>query len=232
MKCYVVQDLLPLYAEQLVAEETAADIKAHLESCADCTEFYAQMESPAPKVVVPEDIKPLKKVKRRSRTEIIVGSLCCAVVLTLFVLFGVYGVIPLDSSRLQMKLRVYWLSSDENGERQWYDTAEEAGDHAEERIDIEFKGDCIEWRNTLSGAAWWHHRGESDEDIISSTLLTFYPTVIPMEFHRRYWAVMHLDEPVEDGSLIVIHCRDRELVFEVTELANRARNGETVINCG
>ena len=36
MKCYVVKDLLPYYIDGLSSEEVNAEIKEHLESCADC----------------------------------------------------------------------------------------------------------------------------------------------------------------------------------------------------
>ena len=36
MKCYVVQDLLPEYVEGLCREETAKEIKQHLEGCEEC----------------------------------------------------------------------------------------------------------------------------------------------------------------------------------------------------
>ena len=232
MECYVLQDLLPLYAEQLTAPETSADVQAHLDACEKCAQIYARMKSPAPEVAAPEDIKPLKKVKQRSRVKIIVLSLCSSVVLTLFVLFGAYGIIPLRSDQLQMALRVYWQSYDENGALRRYDTPEEAGEHAEERINITFKGDCIEWRTALSCFNWRHHRGEPDESILTNTLLTFYPTVVPRTFHSQYWAVLNDSMPVIDGYLITIHCRDADYVFEVTELARRARNGETVITLG
>ena len=35
-ECYIVRDLLALYAEQMVSEETARFIKEHLAGCADC----------------------------------------------------------------------------------------------------------------------------------------------------------------------------------------------------
>lgn len=34
--CYIVRDLLPLYVEELVSEETAAFVRAHLETCEEC----------------------------------------------------------------------------------------------------------------------------------------------------------------------------------------------------
>ncbi|MGN0314285.1 MAG: zf-HC2 domain-containing protein [Fusicatenibacter sp.] len=36
-KCSVVRDILPLYLENMVSEETGAFIKDHLENCPECT---------------------------------------------------------------------------------------------------------------------------------------------------------------------------------------------------
>ncbi len=50
LSCYVVRDLLPAYIEDLTGEETAADIRAHLDGCPDCSAVYAAMtaDEPAP----------------------------------------------------------------------------------------------------------------------------------------------------------------------------------------
>lgn len=36
MKCNIVKDLMPLYAEGLCSEETAEEIREHLEACPEC----------------------------------------------------------------------------------------------------------------------------------------------------------------------------------------------------
>lgn len=36
MKCNIVQDLLPLYAEGLCAEETARELEQHFAECKEC----------------------------------------------------------------------------------------------------------------------------------------------------------------------------------------------------
>ncbi|MDD3429784.1 MAG: zf-HC2 domain-containing protein [Oscillospiraceae bacterium] len=54
LPCTVVQDLLPLYVENLVNEETGFAIGEHLADCKDCRESYVRMqkqirvESPVP----------------------------------------------------------------------------------------------------------------------------------------------------------------------------------------
>ncbi len=40
MNCSVVKDLLPLYEDRITSAETTAEIKAHLEECEDCREYY------------------------------------------------------------------------------------------------------------------------------------------------------------------------------------------------
>ena len=44
INCNVIGDLLPLYADEVVSEDTKTLVEEHLEECADCTEKYAQMK--------------------------------------------------------------------------------------------------------------------------------------------------------------------------------------------
>lgn len=43
MDCNVIRDLLPLYQDEAVSEETKKVIEEHLESCEDCRRFYDEM---------------------------------------------------------------------------------------------------------------------------------------------------------------------------------------------
>ena len=60
MKCNVIKDLIPLYIDNCCSEESAALVKEHLESCAECKELYEDMKAPAG--VVPASAPP-KKLK-------------------------------------------------------------------------------------------------------------------------------------------------------------------------
>lgn len=44
-ECSIVRDLLPLYFENMVSEDTAAFVKEHLESCSDCTVEFERLKS-------------------------------------------------------------------------------------------------------------------------------------------------------------------------------------------
>ncbi|MBQ9131645.1 MAG: zf-HC2 domain-containing protein [Clostridia bacterium] len=71
-ECKIVADLLPLYVEDLVSEETAEYVKEHLQDCPACN---AELDSmiPEKKVAAPEEktpaevqtVKPFKRIMKR-----------------------------------------------------------------------------------------------------------------------------------------------------------------------
>ncbi len=70
--CKIVQDLLPLYKEGLVSEETASFIKAHIEECEKCrnelnkiNDRSKAMSFAGEKEKYSEQSVPLKKVKKK-----------------------------------------------------------------------------------------------------------------------------------------------------------------------
>ena len=69
MKCCIVRDLLPGYVDGLNSEETDAEVKKHLEDCADCRKIYEQMSAELPKATLPEkkEVDFLLKLKVRIR---------------------------------------------------------------------------------------------------------------------------------------------------------------------
>jgi hypothetical protein len=44
-ECYIVRDLLPLYLEEIVSDETAAFVRTHLEACEECAAELEAMRS-------------------------------------------------------------------------------------------------------------------------------------------------------------------------------------------
>lgn len=61
--CCVIQDILPLYIDEVVSGETHGLVAAHLAQCPQCCERYDSM---AGQVAIPveRDIKPLKHFKK------------------------------------------------------------------------------------------------------------------------------------------------------------------------
>ncbi len=78
--CEVIQDLLPLYAEDLTQAETGQLIEEHLKNCESCSRIYQNMINKIGKEVIQEDntiseIDYLKKVRQKNQKKIILSSL-------------------------------------------------------------------------------------------------------------------------------------------------------------
>lgn len=65
LPCYVVSDLLPLYQDDILSEETKKDIDKHLSECEDCRKKLAAMKMQIDVQSTEVELKnnPLKKVK-------------------------------------------------------------------------------------------------------------------------------------------------------------------------
>lgn len=69
-ECTIVRDILPLYLDEMVSEDTIAFVEEHLEKCAACRTELENMKAPnALEIVVSDtqatDEKPLKAFKKR-----------------------------------------------------------------------------------------------------------------------------------------------------------------------
>ncbi len=88
VSCNTIKDILPLYVDEVVSEDTRIMVAKHLEECAECRKKYESMKS---KVVLPieNDAKPLmqfknevtKGRKRAFRKGFVIAFICAAVVL-------------------------------------------------------------------------------------------------------------------------------------------------------
>ncbi|MCR5609708.1 MAG: DUF4825 domain-containing protein [Lachnospiraceae bacterium] len=74
--CAVVKDILPLYIDELVSDETKQTIGEHLDECAECKELYDEMK-PEKEEVAEENIKEvdyLKKVRGTNKKIIAISA--------------------------------------------------------------------------------------------------------------------------------------------------------------
>ena len=69
LPCYLVEDLLPLYADHLVAPQTEADIQAHLSHCKSCTLKYQSMTAPLEPPKQADDAGGIQFLKKERRME-------------------------------------------------------------------------------------------------------------------------------------------------------------------
>ncbi len=88
ISCKIIEDLLPLYAEGLVSQETAAAVEAHLVECENCRHILNDLQ--APPQVMPKPTEGLKTVRRELRKRIGLLSLFC-ILLTASLLVGAFA---------------------------------------------------------------------------------------------------------------------------------------------
>lgn len=91
-ECSIVCDLLPLYAEDMVSEDTAEFVKEHLGNCSTCRAELEKLRKPVQPVAaqhVPDiDAEPLKRLKKALLMEKVQAILCTAAVLLALMLSG------------------------------------------------------------------------------------------------------------------------------------------------
>ena len=101
-ECYIVRDILPLYVEDMVSEETAKFVKEHLENCPECTKEFEDMKagtkvkeisSETQNHLEEEVLKSMQTIRKRFQKKVIrVGAIIAAIVIALGVLIHIFPV--------------------------------------------------------------------------------------------------------------------------------------------
>ncbi len=104
--CAMIRDLLPLYAEKMVAPETEALIVAHLDECAACRQKLSEMEAgaEAPTVDASKPLQTLKReIIRRRRYAAVIAALCVFVaVYTWFYHANAWKMVPWEEGLIEV----------------------------------------------------------------------------------------------------------------------------------
>ncbi len=213
MKCKVIQDLLPLYAEQLTSEESSELIEAHLRDCEDCTKFYEGIKE-RPQTALLEndrDIKPMKKVKRSFVIRLTAGILGSVLLMTAAFFFLFWGVIPIHSDKLNIQME---LAEKEDGRKS---------------LCINFTGDCgcIMERTSMQTVEL------SSDSTVRHYDITIYPVLcLPFDNRGEYpnqfeWSTdLPREGSMDKDVTITIHCLDQDITYDVLELAAMLEDAE------
>ena len=80
--CNIVKDLLPLYVDGVISEDSGKLVEEHIESCSECKDYYNQLkDADIPVEKAADDKAAIKKIRRRlNLKKIIVGCIVAAVV--------------------------------------------------------------------------------------------------------------------------------------------------------
>lgn len=76
LPCYIVSDLLPLYQDDILSEQTKKDIDKHLNECEECNKKLVEMETQIDVQNTNIELKsnPLKKVRFYQKILTVLGA--------------------------------------------------------------------------------------------------------------------------------------------------------------
>lgn len=84
VNCSIIKDLLPLYTDGVLSEETAQTVKEHLETCESCRKEYEMMRKelviPAAPQIQRENEKVLKNLKHQLKIKRLISAGIAAIV--------------------------------------------------------------------------------------------------------------------------------------------------------
>lgn len=102
LKCYIVEDLMPEYLEDICSQETKEDIQEHLQECGDCRKKLEEIQGEDKEFeqslpIGSEDIQPFKKIGKelkKNRIKKVVAIVLLVVVCAVFGVLTVGQVFP------------------------------------------------------------------------------------------------------------------------------------------
>lgn len=116
-KCDVVNDLLPLYAEDMCSEESRKLIAEHLLTCDECKKTLDKMN--VKMAINPDtDISSIRNIKKRIRIEkivIILITFFVAFMISFFAYFDLNKPCSMDYKKYNLSENV-WITETENGD--------------------------------------------------------------------------------------------------------------------
>ena len=112
--CDIVKDLLPLYVDGVLSEDSTKLVDEHIESCLECKDYYNQLRDSDVAVKqnkAADDKAIIKKIRRKlNLKKIIVGCIVAAIVA--IGAFGAYYKYVLDESHMSYEESGAYLEND------------------------------------------------------------------------------------------------------------------------
>lgn len=122
-ECNIIRDILPLYVEHMVSDDTTSFVEEHLESCAECREELTKLKESTEIADMSEPVStsyvneaaPLKAVKKRLRRKQVLTILLSFVVAAVFVGSAVFVLFvwgfPANSEKIKLETEFQYSES-------------------------------------------------------------------------------------------------------------------------
>lgn len=91
VSCNIIKDILPLYVDEVVSDDTRNMVSSHMEHCGDCRKKYEEMKADV-SIPIENSAKPLKKIKnawKRKKVILVCATLIAAIAIMCCALFAV-----------------------------------------------------------------------------------------------------------------------------------------------
>ena len=104
LPCYIVSDLLPLYQDDILSEQTKKDIDKHLTECRECQKKMAAMKTQLDIQNTNVDLKinPLKKVRFYQKILTVLGAVI-AFILGACIPIAILGFTVLERGEMELR---------------------------------------------------------------------------------------------------------------------------------
>lgn len=205
LSCDVVRDLLPMYCEQLVSQDSKEAVEKHFEHCAACKKIYEEMgeEFEIKEEEKKKDIAPFKKVKRRNIIKILAASLICVGLCIAAFFFLFVGVVPVNSTDVDVTY-----------------TAEKYEEDGKTMYSVDFelklpKGENLQVRSEAVYDEKLHNYIHVQHPYRICKLPFDDLRENPNEFNSGVLS----DEPFDETSTYVIKYRDKTVTYNLKEIA-------------
>ncbi|MGG0516758.1 zf-HC2 domain-containing protein [Bacillus pseudomycoides] len=217
IKCTIIQDLLPLYVDEVVSDDTKEMVEVHLQQCEHCQKEYEAMKQ---EVYIPAQTETsmLKRIQRNWRYKkwMIAGT---SIFLTAALLFGAFfyvfhyeTVILYDEELVKIELQQQKLLAHYYGESYY-------GVHQAGPIEMEIDGvqktvSFIQYTETIanspSGDLFRKKTPREEADFISSVA---QPEEVDM-LDAVYYTTVDMDVLMADRSSWKLLLEDAILIWE------------------
>ncbi|MFJ7744558.1 zf-HC2 domain-containing protein [Peribacillus sp. NPDC097295] len=110
VKCTIIQDVLPLYMDEVVSQDTKEMVDQHLQHCEKCQKEYETMKRNL-YIPVEKNAPIIKKINKKWRKKKVIISFV-SIFVTAIILFGVYAyifyyerVIPYSKNLIEIEMQ-------------------------------------------------------------------------------------------------------------------------------
>lgn len=205
LTCNVVKDLLPSYVDQLVSQETAAEIAEHLADCPACNEEYEKMMTPLVPIAAQDekDIDYLKKIKKVNNRKTLRYSVASVIAVTMIFVLGV---------------QVFYIGSPVKSEDMSY-TIYKPNENSI-RIEMELENGYQMIVKTNNKYAYNHGSGDAEEVILIPRQVRNMP--FDDVGNRFSWGYEVVNGSIPGDFRVIIRFADQDVILTVEDFQQAA----------